>query len=294
MSAISISTVPEGTSTVPEGTVPFGTLPNGARPNGTRPRAGLITATRLLVARQLRATLRQPIWLVSGLMTPLLYLALFSPLLKGLVGAMAGTPGYAGGSVIDGFMPGLLVLFAFGTGMGAGWIVVGELNAGVIERFRVSPIHRIAILLGTTVKDAIMFVIPAAIVVAVAAAFGFDIHIGGLALAFVLLVLLTAAISAFSATVGLRMKVIGSLAAVITSLQLPLTLLSGILLPMSLGPKWLNVLAHVNPMYYATNAARYLCSGQFNGTVWLGFGVVAAVLALVLFWGNRVYGKAVA
>ncbi|MCL2782532.1 MAG: ABC transporter permease [Propionibacteriaceae bacterium] len=257
-------------------------------------RAGLATATRLLVARQLRYTMRQPIWLASGLMTPLLYLALFSPLLTGLGGALAGTPGYAGGSVIDGFMPGLLVLFAFGTGMGAGWTVIGELNSGVIERFRVSPVPRLAILLGTTVKDAIMFIVPAFVVVAVAAIFGFDVHPVGLLLTFVLLAGLTAALSTFSAAVGLKMKVIGSLAAVITGLQLPLTLLSGVLLPMSLGPKWLTVLAHFNPMYYATDAARHLCAGQLDGTAWLGFGVIAAVLALALWWGTRVYSKAVA
>jgi len=254
-----------------------------------------ITAGRLLVARQLRATWRQPIWLASGLLTPLLYLALFAPLLKGLTGPLAGTPGYANGSIIDGFMPGLLVLFAFGSGMGAGWVVIGELNAGVIERFRVSPIPRLAILLGTTVKDAIMFLVSAVVVVGVAAIFGFTIHPAGLVATLLLLALLTAAVSAFSATIGLRLKVVGSLAAVITGLQLPLMLLSGVLLPLSLGPAWLRLLAHVNPMYYATNAARDLCSGQFGApAVAVGGGVIVAVLAATLVWGQRVYGKAVA
>jgi len=128
----------------------------------------------------------------------------------------------------------------------------------------------------------------------VAAIFGFDVHPVGLLLTLVLLAALTAAISTFSAAIGLKMKVIGSLAAVITGLQLPLTLLSGVLLPMSLGPKWLNVLAHINPMFYATDAARHLCAGQLDGTAWLGFGVVAAVLALTLWWGTRVYNRAVA
>jgi ABC-2 type transport system permease protein len=39
------------------------------------------------------------------------------------------------------------------------------------------------------------------------------------------------------------MKETGSLAAIVTGLQLPLTLLSGVLLPLSLAPEWMRVLA---------------------------------------------------
>jgi len=256
--------------------------------------ADLLTASRLLVARQLRATVRQPVWLVSGLMTPLLYLALFAPLLSGLGGGLATTPGYAGGTVVDGFMPGMLVMFAFGCGTGTGWVVINELNAGVIERLRVSPVSRLAILLGTTIKDAIMFVIPAVIVVGVAAIFGFQVHPLGLLATFVLLAMLTATVSAAVGAVGLTVKQIGSIAAVVTTLQLPLTLLAGILLPMSLGPGWLRGLAHVNPLYYATEAARQMCSGLWGQAAWVGFAVIGVLLVASLAWGNRVYNKVVA
>ena len=256
--------------------------------------ANLATASSLLVARQIKATLRQPVWLISGLITPLLYLALFAPLLKGLGGGLSNTAGYAGGSVVDGFMPGMLVLFAFGCGTGTAWILVNELNAGVIERFRVSPVSRLAILLGTTIKDAIMFVVPAIVVVAVAAIFGFHVHLGGLAGTFLLLAMLTATISSAAGAVGLTLKQVGSVAAVVTSLQLPLTLLAGILLPMSLGPGWLRGLAHVNPLYYATEAARQMCAGQFGRESVVGFAVIAGLLIVTLAWGRHVYSKAVA
>lgn len=256
--------------------------------------AGVLTATGLLLVRKLRETLRQPVWLASGLVTPLLYLALFAPLLDALSDGLASVPGFAGGDVIDGFMPGMLVLFAFGSGMGTGWTVIAELNAGVIERFRVTPVARSAILLGSVAKDCLMFLGPSLVVVAVAAAFGFDVHPGGLAATLLLLALLTGAVSAASAALGLELKVIGSLAAVVTGLQLPLTLLSGVLLPMSLGPGWLQGIAHANPLFYATEAARELCSGEFTSTALLGFGVIGALLVLTLAWATRVYRKAVA
>jgi ABC-2 type transport system permease protein len=118
---------------------------------------------------------------------------------------------------------------------------------------------------------------------------GFHAHWAGL----VLLAALTASCSATSSALGINLKQIGSLAAVITGVQLPLTLLSGILLPLSLGPGWLRVLGHLNPMYYAVQAARDLADGRLaTATVGAGFGVTVAAAALALWWGTRSYRKA--
>ncbi len=38
--------------------------------------------TGLFFRRKLLETLRQPVWIITGLSTPLLYLALFEPLLR--------------------------------------------------------------------------------------------------------------------------------------------------------------------------------------------------------------------
>src|SRR5580698_3873306 len=148
--------------------------------------------TELFFRRKLLETLRQPVWLVTGLTTPLLYLALFAPLLRSL----AGGPAFPPGQVLDVFVPGILVLIAFGAGMGAGWPVIWELDSGVIERLRVTPASRLALLLGTVARDIAMFAVPGVVVIAVGAVFGYHVHWGGLILLFVLLALLTAACSA--------------------------------------------------------------------------------------------------
>jgi ABC-2 type transport system permease protein len=188
-----------------------------------------------------------------------------------------------------------MVLIAFGAGMGAGWPVIWELDSGVIERLRVTPASRLALLLGTAARDIVMFVVPGMVVIAVGAVFGYHVHWGGLALLFLLLALLTAACSATSSALGLKLRQIGSLAAVVTGAQLPLTLLAGILLPLSLGPAWLRVLGHLNPLYYAVQAARSLAAGSVaTGTVGLGFLVTGVVAALATWWGTRAYQGAMA
>src|SRR5215475_6093515 len=172
-----------------------------------RARAGQAFAVQagLFFRRKLMESLRQPAWIVMGLTTPLLYLALFTPLLNSL----AGGPGFPPGHVLDVFVPGILVLIAFGAGMGAGWPVIWELDSGVIERLRVTPASRLALLLGTVLRDVVMFAVPGAVVIAVGAAFGYHVHWGGVALLFLLLALLTAACSATSSALGLNLKQIG-------------------------------------------------------------------------------------
>jgi ABC-2 type transport system permease protein len=144
-------------------------------------------------------------------------------------------------------------------------------------------------------RDIAMFAVPGVVVIAIATAFGFHAHWAGLALLLVLLSLLTAACSAASSALGLNLKQIGSLAAVVTGVQLPLTLLGGILLPLSLGPEWLRVIGHINPLYYAVQASRSLAAGTIvSGTVGVGFLVTAAIIGLALWWGTRSYHQAMA
>jgi len=260
-------------------------------PRQAAPAQAFSVQAGLFFRRKLLESLRQPVWIIMGLTTPLLYLALFTPLLNSL----AGGPGFPAGHVLDVFVPGILVLIAFGAGMGAGWPVIWELDTGVIERLRVTPASRLALLLGTVLRDIVMFVVPGVVVLAIATVAGFHAHLAGLALLLVLLSLLTAACSATSSALGLVLKQIGSLAAVVTGVQLPLTLLSGILLPLSLGPAWLRVLGHLNPMYYAVQASRDLAAGTLaSATVGIGFGVTAATAALATWWGTRAYQRAMA
>jgi len=244
----------------------------------------------LLFKRKLLETLRQPVWIISDLINPLLYILLFSPLLKNMA-----DPALTTAQVLDSFVPGILTLLAFSTGMGSGWTIINELQSGVIEHFRVTPVSRFSILMGAVLNDILAFIVPGILVLAIASFFGFEIHIPGLIILMILLCLLTAMVSAWSGSLGLILKQIGSLAAVVTGLQLPLTLLSGVLIPLSLGPKWLQAIAHINPMYYTVEASRVLAGGVLGSTeMFVAFAVIIPLTLIVLTWATRVYRKAVA
>jgi len=244
----------------------------------------------LLFKRKIMETIRQPAWTIMGLITPLLYITLFSPLLKNLT-----VPPITTSEVLNTFVPGILTLLAFGNGAGAGYLIINELQSGVIERLRVSPASRFSLLMGTVLRDIVTFLVPSILVILIAQLFGFHIHLFGLLLMFVLLSFLVALISAWAGSLGLIIKQVGSLATVLNGLQLPLTLLSGVLLPMSLAPKWLQIISHVNPLYYTVEASRVLASGIIDSPeVFKAFAVIVPLTIVTLCWATRVYRKAIA
>ena len=242
----------------------------------------------LLFQRMLVQLLRNPVWLVVGFSTPILYLALFTPLLR----ALAGQPSAV---VLDEFLPGILSLLAFSTGVSAGFSTIFELKAGVIEPFRVPPTSRFAILIGPILAGMVMMLVFDAVVVAVGFGFGFSVHWAGLAVLAVLLALLMVTTAAWSIATALVTKEISGFAAIANGINLPILLLAGVLLPISLGPAWMRVLAHFNPLYYLVQASRVLAAGTLSGTaVWQAFAVLAPLCLVVLAWATRVFRTAVA
>ena len=245
----------------------------------------------LLFQRYAIQLLRNPVWLVVGFSTPILYLALFTPLLKALV----GSGGLPTGNVLDLFLPGILSLLAFASGTGAGFSTIMELKAGVTERFRVTPASRFAILAGPILATLLMMLVFDTVVVAAGFGFGFSVHWAGLAVLAVLLALLLTIVAAFSIATALITKDISGFAAIANGINLPILLLAGVLLPISLGPAWMRTLAHFNPLYYLVQASRVLAGGTLTGpAVWQAFAVLVPLCVVVLAWATSVFRRSVA
>ena len=100
--------------------------------------------TWLIFQRSVTLTLRNPVWLIMGLLQPILYLLLFGPLLK----SIASMPGFPPGGAFNVFVPGILVMTALFSSAFVGFGLCEELREGVVERMRVTPMSRVAMLLG--------------------------------------------------------------------------------------------------------------------------------------------------
>lgn len=188
----------------------------------------------------------------------------------------------------------MLSLLAFSSGISLGFGTIFDLQAGVIERFRVTPTSRLAILLGPLVSSILSNWVFGFLFVAVSTFFGFRIHWAGLLLLAILLALMVLLCGAFSVAIALLTKEISGFAAIVNGLNLPVMLLAGVLLPISLGLQWLRDLAHLNPLYYLVVAARILARGQLSPSgVWEAFVVLGIFSLLIPMWATGVVRRAV-
>ncbi len=109
--------------------------------------------TWLVFRRSLGLTIRQPAWLIAGVVQPFVYLLLFGPLLDSL----ASMPGFPEGGAFNVFVPGLLVMTALFGSTFVGFGFIDEVRSGVVERMRVTPMSRTAAVLGRTLRDVVVF-----------------------------------------------------------------------------------------------------------------------------------------
>lgn len=245
--------------------------------------------TLLVFQRAMRLSLRNPTWVIIGLTQPILYLALFGPLLRQL--PLAGPHSTASGNWRI-FVPGLLVqLGIFGAAF-VGFGLIAEYRAGVIERMRVSPASRMALLLGRVMRDVVVLVVQATILVLVAIPFGLRVSALNAVVGVVVVGMLGAAFSSLSYAAALTLKSEDALAPLLNGLAIPLLLLSGILLPMSLAPAWLRGLSDANPLKWVVDGVRALFAPNGGiGTILVGAAVTMALIGVGLVLGARTFKR---
>jgi ABC-2 type transport system permease protein len=247
--------------------------------------------TWLIYQRSLTLSLRNPVWVIMGILQPILYLLLFGPLLTNI----ARMPGFPPGGAFNVFVPGILVMTALFGAAFVGFGLCDELREGVVERMLVTPTSRTAMLLGRSLRDVSLLLAQALILVLLAVPFGLEINFGGLAVAFAMLALIGLMMSPLSYVLALVLKSEDALAPVVNGITLPLLLLSGVMLPMSLAPDWLQTLAKLNPLYHAVAAIRALFNANFGDSeIVFGVALLAILAALTISLGARTFSRSAA
>ena len=244
--------------------------------------------TWIIFSRAITISLQNPLWVFVGLLQPILYLTLFGPLLT----RMAGMPGFPPGDAWRVFVPGLLVQLGIFGGAFAGFAIISEWRQGVIERQMVSPASRTALIMGRVLRDVVVLVVQGCLLIAAAILFGLDVPIAALGLAVVLMVLLGSSFAALSYSLGLAVKNEDVFAPIVNTFALPVLLLSGILLPMSLAPRWLQIVSDFNPFKHMVDALRAVFRGEiFTFSVALGFGLALGLLLISAWVGTKAFER---
>jgi ABC-2 type transport system permease protein len=240
----------------------------------------------IVLRRQLRMNLANPAWVIIRLTQPILYLLLFGPLLKPLVSQFGARNAYTF------FVPGMLVQLGIFGAFFAGFSLIGEWREGVIEAERVTPAIRTSLLFGRLARDLLQLLVQAVILVVLGFILGMDASVPGLVLGVLLTLLVGGACAAASNALALATKSEDVMAPVINMVMMPVLLLSGILLPMTIGPAWLERASDFMPIRHVVDAVRSSFAGDFHGSgiLWGSVWAVALFVAAI-WWGTATFRK---
>jgi ABC-2 type transport system permease protein len=247
--------------------------------------------TWLVYERHMSLLLRNRTWLTFALAQPVTYLLLFAPMLKVALSPVGATS-YTDAYLV--YVPGLLVAMCIIGGMYTGFTLLAELRAGVIERCRVTPINRQALLLGRALREVTQLLVQSLIITLLAIPFGLRAVIWHVLLAYLLLALLALMATTLSYQIAMSVRNEGALGPMMNTVIQPVMLLSGVLLPLAIAPTWIQRIGDFNPFAWATNSMRAIFRGDVDdAVVWQGAAIVLALAVVAVAWSSRQFSKTV-
>ncbi len=199
---------------------------------------------------------RRPSTLIAGIIQPLMWLILFGALFQNAPQGLFGND-LSYGQFLG---AGVLVFTAFAGALNAGLPVMFDREFGFLNRLLVAPLaSRFSIVAASAIYIIALSLIQSIAIVGASAFLGAGLPDPlGLGIIGLIVFLLVVGVTALS--LGLAFALPGhiELIAVIFVTNLPLLFASTALAPLSFMPRWLQVVASVNPLSYAIEPIRYL------------------------------------
>ena len=261
----------------------------------------MILPVASLIRREYLRWIRAPTWVISGLMSPILYLLLFGQAFN--LGKLLppGTPASALSQVLSGapnyfsyFAVGMVAFASVTAAMFSGTGIIFDKQLGILQRILSTPISRRSVFLSSLLFRGMLTLIPAFLVVGFALLLADVPNVAGLTVSSGVTVLdsvqflaaalvLSVAFTALFLSFGFAAQRIESYFGVVTILQLPILLTSNAMYPTSIMPTWLQYLVGFNPISLAVNIMRMSLFGTAGYTYSAGI-YFAGLLAWAAFF----------
>ncbi|MGA2762029.1 MAG: ABC transporter permease [Spirochaetia bacterium] len=235
-----------------------------------------------------RKLLHDPTELLTRAVQPALWLLVFGQVFTRIRAIPTGSMRY-----IDFMAPGILSQSVLFIAIFYGISVIWERDLGILHKFLVSPTPRSALVLGKAISAGLRGLTQAVIVYLLAVILGVGMDWSPLSLLGVLLVVMLGAMffSTFSLVIACLVKTRERFMGIGQILTMPLFFASNAIYPISIMPRWLQVISHANPLTYQVDALRRLMLA--GGTSAFGLGldllVLAAATMLLVAAAARLY-----
>ena len=234
-----------------------------------RPIVHLFQDTYTLYRRAFLRMFRVPAQLYFSLVQPLVWFILFgqlfSRLTTGFGAASAKSPltaqfGTSNYSAF--FLPAIIIQVLLFGSANAALAVIGDDQSGYLNKLRMAPINRFAILMGAILADLTRILVQVLILLIVGLVFGVRFaHWELIPFIFIIAFLFSLVVGGFGLYIGLTTRSAQMTILVINFFTLPLLLISSAQLPITLLPDWLQVIARFNPVTYGIDSIRVIVTG---------------------------------
>jgi ABC-2 type transport system permease protein len=230
-----------------------------------------------------------PVSVAATLLNPVTYLLFFTPFLKSVMHASSY------GDAYQIYVPLLFCTMGLFGGLFAGFALLAAIRQGVIARYRVTPLSRVGLLLGRELVFVAMIAFQAVVITGVALIFGLRVPPANLLLALIVLammVLFGVSISFALAIFVPNETILGNLT---NGVAQPLSLLAGVLIPLSLAPLWVQDVALWNPFAWGAKGMQAIFRGPIGAPVVWQAGIILAGLATVaVVMSSRLFTREIA
>jgi ABC transporter DrrB family efflux protein len=220
---------------------------------------------------------------------PMIFTLLFRYVFGGAIAARGIPGGY-----VNYLLPGVIGQTAAFATMGTAIALAIEAQKGVIDRLRVMPIARSAVLSGRLVADAIRMLITLLVIVGVGYLVGFRFH-GGLGQAIGMIALAEffgLSMCCVSLFIGLALRQEEAVQAFGMIWLFPLTFISSAFVQTRTMPDWLEAFAVNQPITHVINALRSLALGTPMGdNLWLSLVWLVGIVVVFLPLSVRAYKR---
>ncbi len=268
---------------------------------------GLVDGTLTILSREVRKWIGRRAVFVVSIITPLIWIAFFgkSMNIQGLIAGRIppnmpaqlaevlkqayeyalkqsfGTTDY-----FTFFSAGMLAVFSLFQSMFSGISVIFDKRLGYMDRLLVTPIPRTSIFLGKVGATLVRLSILELLLFATALALGMQLKSGiglvDLAAAWAIIMVLALGLSSAYTTLSFYAENQEVVFAVGNLVNLPLMFTSSALFPVEQMPQWLQAIAKVNPVTYASDLVRYHLIGKPVENYTLHLAILLAI-SLTLF-----------
>jgi ABC-2 type transport system permease protein len=253
----------------------------------------LITKTLVIVELEVRKLWHDPSDIFLRTAQPALWLLIFGQVFSRIRAIPTNGLPY-----LDFMAAGILaqsVLFmAIFTG---GMAIIWEKDLGIVHKFLASPTPRVAMVLGKSLSSGVRSLPQIVIIYGLSLLLGVKLNFNPLAIVGVVLIVIMGAVcfSTFSLIIGCLVKTRERFTGIGQLMTMPLFFASNAIYPISLMPKWLQMISHLNPLTYQVDALRgtMLANGTSTYGFALDFTVLLFAIVVMTVISGRLYSRVV-